>query len=173
MRAHADKYAIGTSTRHFQRFRSTGSNPDRHLCRERQNSGFNCIHFDLVTMSQEDPALVQNLLVTCLERCSEGPWGPLPLRRFSLGDTIGAFRHMARARHVGKVVVDWPSAPRQKEIRSGVSYLVTGGLGALGLGSQAQRVCFACILASFSVFRMSSFRCFFGVPHSLSTVPIR
>ena len=90
-------------------------------------------HFDLVTMSQETPALVQELLVECLARCADGPWGPLPLRAFPVADSIGAFRHMARARHVGKVVVDWPSAPRHREITGGVSYLVTGGLGALGL----------------------------------------
>jgi len=90
-------------------------------------------HFDLVTMSQQTPALVQELLADCLARCASGPWGPLPLRSYPLADTIGAFRHMARARHVGKVVVTWPAAPRRREIRSDVSYLVTGGLGALGL----------------------------------------
>ncbi len=90
-------------------------------------------HFDLVTMSLDAPDLVQELLVACLERCASGPWGPLPLRSFPVTDAVGAFRHMARARHVGKVVCDWPAAPRQRDIQPGVSYLLTGGLGALGL----------------------------------------
>jgi acyl transferase domain-containing protein/acyl-CoA synthetase (AMP-forming)/AMP-acid ligase II/acyl carrier protein len=90
-------------------------------------------HFDLVTMSLQTPELIQSLLVESLDRCANGPWRALPLRAFPVSDSIGAFRHMARARHVGKVVVDWPSAPRRKDIQPGFSYLVTGGLGALGL----------------------------------------
>ena len=44
-----------------------------------------------------------------------------------------AFRFMAQARHVGKVVVRPPATAAAARIRDDASYLVTGGLGALGV----------------------------------------
>jgi acyl transferase domain-containing protein/NADPH:quinone reductase-like Zn-dependent oxidoreductase/acyl carrier protein len=52
---------------------------------------------------------------------------PLPVRLFPITGVADAFRHMQGARHIGKVVVRHP-----REIRPDATYLVVGGLGALG-----------------------------------------
>ena len=95
--------------------------------------GVRYFHFDLVTLSQSAPERIAALLDEMMARLAAGRLRPLPLRSFELDETVSAFRHMARARHVGKVVVRWPEGPREAPIRGDRSYLVTGGLGALGL----------------------------------------
>ncbi|MET0413613.1 MAG: SDR family NAD(P)-dependent oxidoreductase, partial [Polyangiaceae bacterium] len=54
---------------------------------------------------------------------------PLPLRTFALSEAETAFRFMAQAKHVGKVVLRAAASARQTD----ASVLITGGLGALGL----------------------------------------
>ncbi|MCK6522224.1 SDR family NAD(P)-dependent oxidoreductase [Myxococcota bacterium] len=95
--------------------------------------GVRYVHFDLVTLSQTVPHLIKALLDQTMDRLAKGRLRPLPLRVFELDETVSAFRHMARARHVGKVVVRWPEPPRDAPIRGDRAYVVTGGLGALGL----------------------------------------
>ncbi|MCP4805180.1 MAG: SDR family NAD(P)-dependent oxidoreductase, partial [Proteobacteria bacterium] len=95
--------------------------------------GFEYFHFDLVTMSTDEPETIHALLVDAMDRFARGDFHALPVREFTLEDTVGAFRHMARARQVGKVVIRWPAPARKAPIRSDAAYLVTGGLGALGL----------------------------------------
>jgi NAD(P)-dependent dehydrogenase (short-subunit alcohol dehydrogenase family) len=62
---------------------------------------------------------------------------PLPLRAFAIPRVVDALRHMARAEHIGKVVIQaaWGSemGDRGLSLREDGSYLVTGGLGGLGL----------------------------------------
>ena len=48
-----------------------------------------------------------------------------------LQELHGAFRHMAQAKHTGKVVV--VQNPASAALRSSASYLITGGFGGLGL----------------------------------------
>jgi myxalamid-type polyketide synthase MxaB len=90
---------------------------------------------------EDDPALVRSLFVNLLESFAKGDLKPLPLRAFALEDCQSAFRHMARARHIGKVVItqkaDDPGSGAAAAIlptlKADASYLITGGLGALGL----------------------------------------
>ena len=68
----------------------------------------------------------------------DGRLRPLPVRVFAFGEAQDAFRFMAQARHVGKLVlrapqVGLPRLPGNQLVRSDATYLVTGGLGALGL----------------------------------------
>ncbi len=62
----------------------------------------------------------------------------MPNKTFSIQESQQAFRHMQQAKHIGKVVLTLP-AIASKENQSVVSingdgcYLITGGLGALGL----------------------------------------
>jgi polyketide synthase 12/myxalamid-type polyketide synthase MxaB len=61
----------------------------------------------------------------------------LPRRDFPLADAVSAFRHMAQARHIGKIVLTPPppaSRPGdvQPSVRPDGTYLVTGGLRGLG-----------------------------------------
>ena len=90
-------------------------------------------HFDLVTMSLNEPETIHGLLVEAMDRFAAGTFHALPLRSFPLDETVVAFRHMARARQVGKVVIRWPEPFRDAPIRRDRSYLISGGLGALGL----------------------------------------
>lgn len=55
---------------------------------------------------------------------------PLPVQAFALEEANSAFRFMANARHTGKVVLLPKRAPAPR--RDG-TYLVTGGLGGIGL----------------------------------------
>ncbi|MFV8233373.1 type I polyketide synthase [Mycolicibacterium fortuitum] len=64
------------------------------------------------------------------ERSSVGVWKPLPAEIYPLTEARSAFRRMQQARHIGKIVVQIPNPLQPKGDRS---YLITGGLGAIGL----------------------------------------
>jgi len=59
------------------------------------------------------------------------------LQVFPISAVVSAFREMAQARHIGKIVVSLQSRERAPEpeaaIRTDSAYLITGGLGGLGL----------------------------------------
>jgi NAD(P)-dependent dehydrogenase (short-subunit alcohol dehydrogenase family)/acyl carrier protein len=61
----------------------------------------------------------------------------LPIRRFAFVDVADAFRYMAQARHIGKLVLVAPpaaggAAHESTPVRASGTYLITGGTGALG-----------------------------------------
>jgi acyl transferase domain-containing protein/NADPH:quinone reductase-like Zn-dependent oxidoreductase/NAD(P)-dependent dehydrogenase (short-subunit alcohol dehydrogenase family)/acyl carrier protein len=87
--------------------------------------------FDLGQPVQERPDEVGRVLVDLLSHVAAGALPPLPRRVFPLPQAQDAFRFMAQARHVGKVVIRHPVPPAAP--RADGSYLVTGGLGAVGL----------------------------------------
>jgi myxalamid-type polyketide synthase MxaB len=90
--------------------------------------------FDLLDISTQDPGLIASMLGELMEKLKQGLLKPLPHKVFPLQDVVSAFRYMAQAKHIGKVVVTIPeSSPQQEPIRGDNSYLITGGLGALGL----------------------------------------
>jgi acyl transferase domain-containing protein len=78
------------------------------------------------------PALIGGMLIRLIERLRQGFLTPLPRQVFTIEDTPRAFRQMAQARHVGKIVVRH-GPPTPHKIRSDGTYLVTGGLSGLGL----------------------------------------
>ena len=57
--------------------------------------------------------------------------------RFSRREVVAAFRHMAQAQHVGKIVVRAMPAARRTRVRADGTYLITGGL--TGWGSSVAR----------------------------------
>jgi NADPH:quinone reductase-like Zn-dependent oxidoreductase/acyl carrier protein len=60
---------------------------------------------------------------------------PLRRRVFAADDVVGAFRFMAQAKHIGKIVISHrPESSGQpgSRVRGDASYLITGGYGALG-----------------------------------------
>ncbi len=94
---------------------------------------------DLSQFIQERPARAGDLLRTVVEMASDGRIRPLPYRVYPMGHAREAFRYMAQARHVGKLVLvdDGASIPvhlgeNDPVIRPGGSYLVTGGAGGIG-----------------------------------------
>jgi acyl transferase domain-containing protein/NADPH:quinone reductase-like Zn-dependent oxidoreductase len=92
---------------------------------------------DLAERLHAEPAAVAPLLRAALREVLSGVLPALPVRVFSPGAVGDAFRDMAQARHIGKVVVlSHPGAhelPAPPIPRAGASYLITGGLGGLGL----------------------------------------
>jgi acyl transferase domain-containing protein/acyl carrier protein len=95
---------------------------------------------DLDRMIRERPAQVGALLREVVGIVEQGTLSPLPLRSFPVGEVADAFRHIAQAHHIGKVVIrvagEDPrieAAGRSSRALSKGTYLVTGGLGGLGL----------------------------------------
>jgi acyl transferase domain-containing protein/acyl carrier protein len=85
-------------------------------------------------LAARDPALVGELWDGITQELEAGRLRPLPHTTFPLDRAAHAFRYMANARHVGKVVVVQPEAGAPPApLRPDATYLVTGGLGALGL----------------------------------------
>jgi NADPH:quinone reductase-like Zn-dependent oxidoreductase/NADP-dependent 3-hydroxy acid dehydrogenase YdfG/acyl carrier protein len=86
-------------------------------------------------LSVNDPPSIQAMLTELIGRFAAGDLTPLPRTSFALDDVVSAFRFMAQARHVGKVVVTHSvtPSPRPRAIRGDGTYLVTGGLGGIGL----------------------------------------
>jgi NAD(P)-dependent dehydrogenase (short-subunit alcohol dehydrogenase family)/acyl carrier protein len=92
--------------------------------------------YDLAALAHDEPETVQALLAEIVAAVEVGEIAPSPHRVFPLEDAAAAFRHMAQARHVGKIVLavrgGGEGSPRLRPDRT---YLVTGGLGALGLAT--------------------------------------
>ena len=90
--------------------------------------------FDLLEIAQAEPALIQSLLQTLMPNFAQGNLQPLPHKVFPITEAAQAFRYMAQAKHVGKVVISVPEPTASGSvIHDQGSYLITGGLGALGL----------------------------------------
>ena len=78
-----------------------------------------------------DPGLVGGMLARLVEEVRQGTLTSLPRHVFGLDDVERAFRFMAQARHIGKIVVRHGPAAATA-IRADGTYLVTGGLSGLG-----------------------------------------
>lgn len=88
--------------------------------------------YDLGEEAYAQPALLAPLLADVVAGLGDGSLQPLPVTPFRFAQAPDAFRYMAQARHIGKIVLRMPSAG-QALVHGQASYLVTGGLGALGL----------------------------------------
>lgn len=94
---------------------------------------------DVKAMSQERPSLFAEILADVSRSFSDGTFTALPSQVYAVSQAAEAFRFMAQARHTGKIVLSF-SDPEVRLERSGNepfeadgTYLVTGGLGGLGL----------------------------------------
>ena len=91
--------------------------------------------FDLGDVAMEDPKLIAEMLGGLMKRFSSGELQPLPTTLYSFDDSAQAFRTMAQARHIGKIVLGFDETDRGQSVRDAVgdgTVLITGGLGALG-----------------------------------------
>ncbi|ORB51047.1 polyketide synthase [Mycobacteroides saopaulense] len=84
----------------------------------------------LDTVMFTEPDRIRVLLTEVSDGLAKGEWTPLPAEIYPLTEARTAFRRMQQARHIGKIVCQMPNplAPRQDR-----TYLITGGLGAIGL----------------------------------------
>ncbi|MBW4464882.1 MAG: aminotransferase class I/II-fold pyridoxal phosphate-dependent enzyme [Pegethrix bostrychoides GSE-TBD4-15B] len=87
--------------------------------------------FDLLELSESQPALITAMLRDLFDLFRQGKLKPLPYVTFPLEDAVAAFRYMAQAKQIGKVLL-LPPAVIQPPVRPDASYLITGGLGGLG-----------------------------------------
>jgi acyl transferase domain-containing protein/acyl carrier protein len=77
------------------------------------------------------PELVRRMYDTLCELLADGRIPPPLTRTFPVREAGAAFRFVATAKHIGRVAVTHPAAGMH--IRPDAHYVVTGGLGALGL----------------------------------------
>ena len=81
-----------------------------------------------------EPERIRDLMAVVSSGLASGETMPLPVEIYPLAEAKTAFRRMQQARHVGKIVLQMPSPLQPQQDRS---YLITGGLGALGLHTAA------------------------------------
>ncbi|WP_459546025.1 SDR family NAD(P)-dependent oxidoreductase [Nocardia sp. X0981] len=94
--------------------------------------------FDLRQMLVDRPGATHRVFRDLMERFAAGDLRPLPYRLFHPSQTEAAFRHLAAARHIGKVVLSMNErevavlrAPQPPSMDG--TWLITGGLGGFGL----------------------------------------
>lgn len=94
--------------------------------------------FDLRRLLLDRPEATQRAFAALMQRFGTGELSPLPYRLYHPAQTEAAFRQLAAARHIGKVVVAVQErdigvvrAPRQPRFDG--TWLITGGLGGFGL----------------------------------------
>ncbi|OAL15268.1 hypothetical protein A4V12_09825 [Streptomyces noursei] len=97
---------------------------------------------DMHLLLRKDPALIADLYEELSAAFADGTLPPLPVTCRPIKDAAEVFRTMAAARHTGKLILTWPGhgttalpvRPRDVTVvRPEGSYLITGGLGGLGL----------------------------------------
>jgi myxalamid-type polyketide synthase MxaB len=94
--------------------------------------------FDLGKVRRQNPNFISTRLQELIHQFKQDRLKPLHYKNFSVSDVVSAFRYMAGAKHIGKVVISMPEIEKsadskQFSIQENGSYLITGGLGALGL----------------------------------------
>ncbi|MEM7532858.1 MAG: SDR family NAD(P)-dependent oxidoreductase, partial [Chloroflexota bacterium] len=97
--------------------------------------------FDYSEDALADPSLTPTLFAELMTAFEEGALQPLPHTVFPLAEIADALRLMQQAAYVGKLVLTIPSTNAGTEpaplcsatVQSDGSYLITGGLGGLGL----------------------------------------
>jgi acyl transferase domain-containing protein/NADPH:quinone reductase-like Zn-dependent oxidoreductase/SAM-dependent methyltransferase len=90
---------------------------------------------DLADLRQKDPARSAALFRAVVADVEAGAIAPLPVHAFGLRDASNAFRFMAQARHIGKIVLvpEETSRGSLERLVPDATYLVTGGLSGIGL----------------------------------------
>ncbi|TXI61414.1 type I polyketide synthase [Mycolicibacterium mageritense] len=105
--------------------------PER-MAEARPDIAYEIVALDTVMFTEPDR--IRDLLIEISEGLAEGDWKPLPAEIYPLTEARAAFRRMQQARHIGKIVVQIPNPLQPKADRT---YLITGGLGAIGLHTAA------------------------------------
>jgi acyl transferase domain-containing protein/acyl carrier protein len=102
---------------------------------------------DLASLIRQNPHHMGFLLrqaICCFEQQGGSPY---PLQTFSIAEAADGFRTMAQASHIGKIALRvggekvkvMPALMQDMKLNSNGTYLITGGLGGLGL-TVAQRM---------------------------------
>jgi acyl transferase domain-containing protein/acyl carrier protein len=94
----------------------------------RPDIAYEIVALDVTTL--QNPEHMKRLLTEVSDGLASGEWTPLPAEIYPLTEARAAFRRMQQARHIGKIVLQIPNPLQPRGDRS---YLITGGLGAIGL----------------------------------------
>jgi myxalamid-type polyketide synthase MxaB len=95
--------------------------------------------FDLGEAMAQEPSLQARLWGAITEQLQTGALHPLPYTAFGAQEAVSAFRYMQQARQIGKVVLTF-AVPELFTLQANATYLVTGGLGGLGVAIAQQLV---------------------------------
>ena len=105
---------------------------------------------DLDRMLRQKPTAIRKLFAEVMQHFDSGAYKPPVFTQFEADQTIGAFRYMSQRKNTGKIVVSFEQSldqiqqgaqaanSSQQSVSQGLvspdgTYLVTGGLGALGM----------------------------------------
>ena len=96
---------------------------------------------DLFRLCLERPEIVEELWREVSGLITDGTFQPLPYKRFPANEVADAFHWMAQGKHTGKILIDFADCdvdverhlPGEDSINADSTYLITGGLGGLGL----------------------------------------
>ena len=105
----------------------------------RVRSGVAYVAYDLAELASREPEQLQNVFQELTAALQAGELTALPRRVFPIQEVATAFRYMAQAKHIGKIVITQGRdgvgllEEASPAFRPDRSYLITGGLGALGL----------------------------------------
>jgi myxalamid-type polyketide synthase MxaB len=88
--------------------------------------------FDVVDVINRDPSLVHKILGEVSEWYDAERLHAIPHSVFPVQEAVEAYRYVQQTRHVGKVVLSF-AAQEATPVRADSTYLITGGLGGLGL----------------------------------------
>lgn len=95
---------------------------------------------DMARMDQDDPDALAEVYGEILDLFAKGLLKPLPTMTFKASKSIDAFKIMAQARHIGKVVIDFDEPDLKIGLSSDMplklsregAYMISGGLGGFG-----------------------------------------
>lgn len=105
------------------------------------NNNLSFFSLDLDRLMLQRPALMRTLLTEVVKLVRNGGVETLPYTSFPAHRTSEAFRFLASAKHIGKVVIDYTNLDELQAdallrpipiVNADGAYLVTGGLGGFG-----------------------------------------
>ena len=103
---------------------------------------------DFAAMIQERPEYTASLFADVMEALEKGRWPALPVATYPVSRVVEAFQFIAGGRHVGKLAIEIEGAAAdlrvlpvrsqagsvgQPRFRRDATYVITGGLGGVGL----------------------------------------
>jgi acyl transferase domain-containing protein len=89
--------------------------------------------FDLGEVAAADPGLITAMLHELRVGIDDETLEAPAITTYPIRRVVDAFRYMAQAKHYGKIVVTASRVPTGALFSADATYLITGGLGALGL----------------------------------------
>ncbi|WP_424097234.1 SDR family NAD(P)-dependent oxidoreductase [Moorena producens] len=125
-------FAVLAPTGRFVEIGKIGIWDQQQVKQKRPNADY--FPFDIGEVIQQQPDVMAQLSEELTQQWNQGQLKALPHKVFPSTEITAAFRYLQQAKHIGKVVVEMPETTGEpKSIKPEASYLITGGLGALGL----------------------------------------